>query len=146
MKSLSISKSKRAREAEITVFDVMYKARFIFGRDPFKEQAPTIEERRFRALFGCSAIVATELWKLLDVYDFIPEGGKLIHMLWALLFVKVYPTEETLVKLCGDPMGNPDKKTTRKWIRLLMEAISYLSEHVVSLVRSRQIEYWMMVY
>lgn len=126
------SSSKRLRSADFTEEDIMYKARFIFGRDPYKERAPATEDRKFRALFGCSVAVAKVIWDLLNEEDLVPQGGKLIHLLWALLFVKVYPTEETLTSLCGDTTGEPERKTVRKWINLFMESISYLTDRVVS--------------
>ena len=120
--------SKRQREEELTVQDIKSKARFFFSRDPYKERAPKTEDKKFRALFGCSHVVILRLWNLLNEYDLVPEGGRLIHLFWALLFVKVYPTEETLTTLCGDA----DRKTLRKWIRRFMQAISFLSSEVVS--------------
>ena len=136
MKSIS----KRMRSAELTEADIMAKARFFFGRDPYKERAPKSEDRKFRALFGCSPAVVLALWELLESSDLVPAGGRLLHLLWALLFVKVYPTEETLVTLCGHPGGNPERKTLRKWILLFMEAISYLTDQVVSFQPSRLIQ------
>lgn len=121
------------RSIEVTLDDVIFKARFIFGCDPYKDKAPATEEKKFRALFGCSPVVFLRLWELLNEHELVPEGGKLIHLYWAMIFVKVYPTEETLVKLCCDPTFKqpPDRKTTRKWIRLFLQAISYLSDVVV---------------
>ena len=122
---------KRTRNEELTTEDIMYKARFIFGCDPFKAKAPETEDKKFRALFGCSAVVMLALWSLLVEHDVLPPGGKLIHLFWALMFVKVYPTEETLTKLCKDPTGRtPDRKTVRKWIRLFMTAVSYLTDMI----------------
>ena len=123
---------RRTREQELTVKDMMYKARIIFGCDPYKDRAPTTEDKKFRALFGCSPVVVLALWSLLVEHCLVPEGGKLIHLFWALLFVKVYPTEETLTVLCSDPTGIHDCKTIRKWIRLFMTAVSYLTDVLVS--------------
>ena len=122
---------KRSRLHELSIEDMMHKARIIFGRDPYKERAPETEERKFRALFGCSPTVMLALWNLLVEYCLLPEGGRLIHLFWALMFVKVYPTEDTLAKLCADPRVH-DQKTLRKWIRLFMTAVSYLTDIVVS--------------
>ena len=123
---------KRSRLHELSTDDIMYKARIIFGCDRYKKKAPKTEERKFRALFGCSPIVVLALWSLLLECSFVPEGGKLIHLFWALLFVKVYPTEDTLTVLCLDPTGIHDRKTVRKWIRMFMTAVSYLTDIVVS--------------
>ena len=131
--TMAEKQNKRARADEVTVDDVLFHARFIFGCDPFKESAPKTEDKRFRALFGCCPEVVLILWNLIDSNEALPCGGRIIHLLWALLFVKVYPTEETLVKLCkGDPSGASDRKTTRKWIRLFMQAICCCIDDVVS--------------
>lgn len=136
--SCSPPAQKRAREIELTMDDLMFQARFIFGCDPYKERAPGTEDKKFRALFGASPVVVLRLWNLITTNSELPSGGRLVHLLWALIFVKVYPTEETLVKLCGDPSGTPDRKTTRKWIRLFLEAICRCIDDVVSVVVREQ--------
>lgn len=118
---------KRQRKEEPTVEDMLYKARIVMDRDPYKERAPKDEERKFRALFGCGPIAALQLWKLLEENDEVPPGGRMIHLLWTLLFVKVYPLEETMTKFTSS-----DPKTSRKWILEFMKAIAGLESDVVS--------------
>ena len=96
-------------------------------RDPYKERAPKDEERIFRALFGCGPVTVSQLWKLLAENDEVPPGGRMIHLLWTLLFVKVYPLEETMTRFTSS-----DPKTSRKWILEFMKAIAGLESDVVS--------------
>lgn len=119
---------KRLRESVTTAEDVKRKAAVIIHEDPFKERAPRGEERAFRALFGCSWVVAFKLWKLLLSHRLLPNGGSLTHLLWTLMFLKVYPTEDVMKKLTG----GTDQKTIRKWVFLFVENISMLEPFLVS--------------
>ncbi len=56
--------------------------------------------RRFRALFGASPSVCCLLWSLLC--DTRPLQSKRVHMLWALMFLKVYATEHVHAALAGE--------------------------------------------
>ena len=88
--------------------------------DPFKDRAPTEENKAFRALFGCGSHVAYMLWQLLISRQLLPQGGTMMHLLWTLMFLKVYPSEEALKRLCG----GADNKTTRKWIGQFTSSIA----------------------
>lgn len=76
------------------------------------QRAPSLsavdDHRRFRALFGASPRVCFLLWSLLC--GLCPPQGKPVHMLWALMFLKVYATEHVHAALAG-----VDEKTFRKW-------------------------------
>mgnify|MGYP005864533345 CR=1 FL=1 len=49
---------KRHREAPVTVDDIMEQARIIWCRkDPERAMAAAAEDRDFREMFGCSALV-----------------------------------------------------------------------------------------
>ena len=65
-----------------------------------------IFERRFRAMFGANLQVVTDLWCILPHVN----DGEPRHMLWALLFLRVYNTEElnALITSCSE-------KCFRKW-------------------------------
>ena len=82
--------------------------------------------RKFRAHFGTTPQICEKLWKMLDPCDQINERAKLKHLLWALLFMKIYGTESVLSSLVG-----VSEKTFRKWVWLFVEAISYLESEVV---------------
>lgn len=120
--------TKRSREATPSVDDIVYYGRVVMGNDPYKELAPKEDERIFRALFGCGATVALALWKMLCDNDLVPASGKIIHLLWTLLFMKQYPTEKTFSTMCGGVHGN----TLRKYVHPMINAICLLEANVVS--------------
>ena len=75
--------------------------------------------RRFRALFGASPNVFCVLWSLLCVAR--PPGSKPIHLLWVLMFLKVYATEHVHAALAG--VG---EKTYRKWQWIFVKLLASL--------------------
>jgi hypothetical protein len=77
------------------------------------------KERKFKANFGCSLQVASKIWILLDVLNEGPRGGQVKHMLWALMFLKVYATEEVLADKTG-----VHRDTYRKWVWLFVPRIA----------------------
>jgi hypothetical protein len=119
--------SKRARVVPETVENLMYFARFIMEKDPFKERAPKEEEKNFRAMFGCSPDVALIVWYRLKHNDCLPENGTLTHLLWTLMYAKGYPKWSTMRRLTGK-----DPKTLRYWIGEFRRAIHNLHPLVVS--------------
>ena len=96
--------------------------------DPFKERAPREEDKAFRALFGCCTEVACKLWSKMDSLGLLSEGGLMTHLLWALTFLKVCPSEETMKQLAG----GADSKTIRKWVNTFAPMIVSLESHAVS--------------
>ena len=66
-------------------------AREIWGQDPSKVRAWAVEDRRFREFLGCSVVVVRSLWRRLVMTSQVPYGEELKHLLWTLLFMKVYP-------------------------------------------------------
>ena len=76
-------------------------------------------ERKFKALFGVSRFHVSSLWFQLcrnEVVDFQPR-----RILWALLFLNLYETEEVHARVC-----NVTEKTFRKWCWKVVTAISKL--------------------
>ena len=122
------SSNKRLRTAAIDLPDVIRHARMIWGRDPDKARTTLTEDRCFREYFGCGAQTALALWALILSSAMLPEGGSLQHMLWTLLFMKVYTKSEVMSRLCG----GADKTTIRKWVWLFIPAIASLESLVVS--------------
>ena len=90
------------------------------------------EDRRFREFFGLGANVALVLWNQLVFYDALPEGGTIMHLLWALHFMKVYPTQDNGSAVAGGSQGAIDRKTWNKHFWPFVEAIAYLEQFVVS--------------
>ena len=79
------------------------------------------KERNFKAHFGASLSVAYTLWCWLDVYNDGPYGGMVHHMLWTLLFLKVYDTYDVLASSVG-----VHRDTYRKWVWLFLNRIAWL--------------------
>jgi hypothetical protein len=87
--------------------------------------------RRFVALFGIEPHLCAIVWRELIASGWTsftrrPEPK---HLLWTLLFLKCYPTEEFLATL----VGAVDEKTTRKWVWFYVEGIASLATKFVSL-------------
>ena len=75
-------------------------------------------ERRFKGHFGCSSRICKYLWRLMQMQETLPPKATPFHLLWALLHMKTYDTEEVLCTKCGVV-----EKTFRKWSWRMMEAL-----------------------
>jgi hypothetical protein len=82
-------------------------------------------DRGFRSHFGCSSDVCSVLWQMMAVNR--PNGMRPTHLLWALLFLKTYSTEDVLAERVGTT-----RKTYRKWVWTVVELIQALKPRVVS--------------
>ncbi len=82
--------------------------------------SPHIRNRRFKGLFGVSATVCSVVWNMLAEDNAHPVGGKLVHLLWACLFLKQYCTEEMFASVT-----NSDEKTFRQWSWQYINTIAY---------------------
>ena len=60
--------------------------------------------------------------------NYLPEGGTIEHLLWALMFMKIYPKRKAMSVLCG----GVDKDTWAKWVFIFLDAIACLEPCVVS--------------
>jgi hypothetical protein len=83
--------------------------------------------RWFRSTFGASSDVCSHTWEILSHYKKKPERALPKHLLWAMLFLKSYGSEACLAGLFGVA-----EKTYRKWIWLMLSAISSIYSKVVS--------------
>jgi hypothetical protein len=93
------------------------------------------EDETFRGFFGAPLDVVTDLWNRVDV--FIDDKAALPkHLLWALIFIKVYATEAVHCAL----VGWPDEKTFRKWTWYFLEKISLLKDDIIKL--DNRFEQW----
>lgn len=87
-----------------------------------------IEKRRFNALFGASPEVCQHLWSRIG--SDIPPGASPKHLLWALMFLKIYASEHVHRLISG-----ADEKTFRKWTWEFVNLIANLpvvSNHTFS--------------
>jgi hypothetical protein len=80
-------------------------------------------DRRFREAFGISSKSAFILWTLLNVPNEGPQGGRKVHLLWTLLFLKTYGTQHDLSGRCG-----VSKDTFILWRNLFLKRIASLAE------------------
>ena len=84
--------------------------------------------RRFRSHFGTTTSICVTIWEKTDPYNAIEYGRvEFKHLLWALMFMKIYTSENILASLAGC-----DEKTFRKWVWLFIDAIANLEYEVVS--------------
>ncbi|KAF0702403.1 hypothetical protein AaE_015956 [Aphanomyces astaci] len=94
-------------------------AKPILGRH---SSTSTTNARRFVALFGTTLYVTSVLWAKLEPH---PRGGQPRHLLWALMFLKVYGTEHVHATIAA-----VDEKTYRKWSWTYIKALEDLTEVV----------------
>jgi hypothetical protein len=85
------------------------------------------DERRFLATFGVAPVVCLTIWNLLIETSNLPPGSFEYHLLWGLMFLKLYCAESIHAALAGC-----DEKTFRKWSWAFVDAISFLKNRVVS--------------
>ena len=76
-------------------------------RRSVRSRSTGVAHRRFRAMFGVSAKVCATAWG--EIRKFCPSRTKPMHLLYGLLFLKVYGTESVHSALVGC-----DEKTFRK--------------------------------
>ena len=92
----------------------------------------TPEDERFRLFYGASSHTTMDAWIRLNRRDLVPVGGYFFHLLWALIFLKLYPKEGAMCALAGGPEGAIDPKTLRKWIWPFIDGLAELDVYVVS--------------
>ena len=78
--------------------------------------------RHFRAMFGMSSQTAHLLWIMLDVEISGPTGGKCIHLLWMLMFLKEYCTQDSLSGIC-----HVSRKTFHCWVDIFLDRLFNLN-------------------
>ena len=98
------------------------------------------QEKDFRSDFGTSWVNVARIWDLLHfpVVRIKERGKEPHHLLWALLYAKVYTNECITKKLFGK-----DPKTVRKWVWIFLEEIANLSSDVVSEKKWKKISHIM---
>ena len=117
---------KRHRRVDVDGNDVLQEARDIWSRSEARSIAT--EEEEFRGFFGCPLWVFVTIWHMLEEDQLLPEDGRIQHMLWALMFLKIYSSVRSLCALAG----GVDKNTFMKWVWQFIEAIEALEDRVVS--------------
>jgi hypothetical protein len=88
-------------------------------------------ERQFQALYGTNPFMAAILWYEITIahpWRQRKNGCQPKHLvLWAMLFLKTYATENLLSAVIGT-----EEKTYRKWVWFILEGLSRMSPKFVS--------------
>jgi hypothetical protein len=98
----------------------------IMGRSTGR--SASVFEARWINFFGVICVVVADVWNHLIAKN-EPElkSAAPVHLLWALLFLKQYPTESVFCKL----VGVQDEGTVRYWSQLIVRHVGYLVPDVV---------------
>lgn len=92
------------------------------------QKSAKVEDQTLRSFFGASLNIITLLWNLLvPVLDM--NGCHPKHLLWSLLFLKVYSTTAVHCRI----VGWVDPKTFRKWSWHFLEKIASLKDDIIQL-------------
>ena len=106
-------KSKRQRTNDRTnksdLPALLQEARVIWERDRDVQRSLQTEDREFCEVFGVGAITAMTAWNLLEL-NHLPTVGLIMHMLWAMMFIKLYSKVVTMLKMTGIKCGNSFRK------------------------------------
>eukprot|EP00536_Pseudo-nitzschia_multiseries_P012726 jgi/Psemu1/32962/gm1.32962_g len=86
------------------------------------------KEGRIISVFGASSSVIAEIWNRIEPN--VQEGIELKHLLWALVFLKVYWTEEVH---CAIVVDWPNPRTFHEKAWHVIEAIADLKPTVIKL-------------
>jgi len=86
------------------------------------------KDKRFKACFGASSTIVAELWNRIQARG-IDSAARPKHLLWALVHLKVYSTEEIHCSI----VGWPSTKTFAKWAWYFVELIAELRDDVIRL-------------
>jgi hypothetical protein len=81
-----------------------------------------LDDRVIKAFYGTNAAVMSDLWERCRR----PCKTEPKHLLWALMYMKLYCPEDVMAILCST-----SKNTLSKWVWLWIEAIADLSVEVI---------------
>ena len=86
----------------------------------------TTNKRRFGTSFGTTPFICELIWKGLELK--VPIGTMYYHLLWALLFLKLYSPEAVLSGMIG-----VDEKTLRKHVWNILRSMNNLKRKYIRL-------------
>lgn len=89
-----------------------------------------IRPDHFQSTFGLSPEHCSIIWNLLDLDELSDNDARCVrpdHLLWALMLLKVYATENVLAGIAG-----VHRQTFRKWSWLIIKAIAKQRKALVS--------------
>ena len=83
------------------------------------DTARTTRIRRFKKVFGVSALICEKVWKA--ALPHLPCSASPLHLLWTLFFLKQYGLEEV-----NAAFAKCDEKTYRKWCWEIIDVLAEL--------------------
>ncbi|CAJ1953985.1 unnamed protein product [Cylindrotheca closterium] len=92
-----------------------------------KQYSREREKRVFRAAFGTSFEVCSELWSKLEPKKKISRRAQPKHLLWTLIYYKVNISEEMMIKIANCKSCD----TFRDWVSKFTDGIADLEEVVI---------------
>ena len=82
----------------------------------------TEKDARFKSLFGASSLVIAEIWHRIEETVVLEDpNAERKHLLWALVFLKVYATEEIHCAIVGWPNAETFRKYSWYFVRKIFE-------------------------
>ena len=88
------------------------------------------DDKAFRGMFGAPMTVIALLWNRIQLQPpVLRKGAHPKHILWALMFLKVYAASSVLRCLCGWP----SESNHREWVWYFIERIAGLRVEVIDL-------------
>lgn len=122
------SGNKRARGPNHSMEEFRTLGLAIMGRDKAKNDGRTAFARRWKNFFGVKLEIVTHVWdNLLDSQQLLKAGATKKHLLWALLFLRIYDTEATHCRMAACL----DEGTFRTWSWFFVDELARLSPTVV---------------
>ena len=88
-----------------------------------------LQLRTFLDHFGTRPDIVSSIWARIKLKDSMPKNAMPHHLLWALLFLKVYATEQVLCGMVSTPAV--DECTFRTWAQFFIKEIVKLSKEEV---------------
>lgn len=86
------------------------------------------DNRIFRAHYGVTFPVLSDLWRRLEPKTKISQGARPYHLMWAFILLKVCASESVHCRIAKVS----DRKNFRHWSWVFIHAISALESQVVS--------------
>ena len=68
-----------------------------------------LSNRKFKAYFGSSPAICLQIWQMINPHEHISSYAKPVHLLWALMLIKIYATEDVLSGIAGVTKKNVQK-------------------------------------
>ena len=94
------------------------------GRDILANQRPghglCFTGDKFRSMYGCSPEICAILWNIVERQCSIYDNVHPKHLLWALLFLKLYLPIQVAVAFIGC-----DEKTYQRYVWVVIDGIRY---------------------